>query len=456
MNRRIACLTLVLSMTLALPAFAQVLPPGEPIPGEGIKLHRSGLDTYEELRKDAMQAVNEGLARLDAVVKTKSRDKKLNEDLWEAYCDEMFGTWTIKNDRTEIKLTAEKKDLKEQQAYRSMNQKFLDDIRDSGVQIMYWRGKLYEDRVALESAIEDGPEKFKMYDRDLKAAVRILDDVAKMLGQDSPALKDIETLLGSLVQVADRVWTVGISMRVTVERIEQSYGKEAPALDKKAEAALKRWESAKESFPGVMGLWLDFPVLWSKAMRKEWDEFVKVRKSFDEMYQPLVKGTWLDVYAPFKGKDYDDLTTVTDRARGDLRALRLKVQSRDADMEKLRKAYEEEDRISDGERKVVQEHAGKYGPYAEREMRLASVAREHEFGYRDKSLAITRGKYGSEEERRQAQLKLDDELKKLREKEKATVDAWLKEKAAEDGKIAKLLEARKARRAKLGLTGDFD
>jgi hypothetical protein len=424
--------------------------------GEG---ERAAHDTYRNLRQVAMEEVDAGLKRLDEIVRRRSEPKKKHEEIWEQTWTEFIGTWRMKMSRIDIKLQEEQKDPAEHQAWREPYQKFLDEIRGDGYRILYWRGKLWTDKYFLQSDIDDFKDKTDHLVRNMDELEKALDAADDVLYDDKTKTATIDKHLREMELAVRLASSIGHSLRVDRDSIEKHHGIETPKLAKDVDAILKKWEAAQESYPGVMQRWTAYLGEWAKIQRKDWKDFLAVRKKFDTVYAPVIKQAFFDDRKRFKGLKFTDYAAPVEKMRTELRAWRLKVQNKEKELAEFRRALEEEKRISAEERKRYDEINAPFGPIQERELRLAS-ARAAGGASRVRELKIlhARAEPGSDEDK--ALLEQIEDLENGRHPEQIAAEKALADyrKAEEEAirKSRKIMAERKRRRAKLGLSADWD
>jgi len=415
--------------------------------------------TPRNLRAFATDQMDGCLKKVDEIVNRKEEKLKLHEELWDQQWEYDLTNWATWMNQLEESYKEKAGLLAETQAWRATQEAFFNQVRADGHRILYWRGKLRVDTIFLKNDTDDYKDRVEHLFRDLDDVEEALDDAAKVVGDKDVSVADLDKHIQSLDVMFRAAQAVGDNLQMTVDSVEKHHGLKAPKLPKDVEAILARWEAPKETYPDIMQRWTSYLTAWAKLQRKDWTAFGKARKDFDEAYGPVVSGKVCDGRKRFKGVKYSDYGNVVDAMRTNVRAWRLKMRRRDTDISVLRKALEEEKRISAEEKKQYKALFEPYSASKERELRLASArAAGGVSGVRDAQLKAARAKPGSEEEKKYR--KLADDIENFRHPDQIAADKALadfkKGEAEAIRKARDLMDKRKRRRAKLGLTEDFD
>jgi len=316
---------------------------------------------------------------------------------------------------------------------------------------MVWRRRTYTQREDMANATEDYPSLTDSVHKDVKDAHDALLAGAALLSRTGLTVKEVEAQL-ERIRVAGRIiQACGNTAKERCSLIKDTFGEKTSELDKKVQQTITDWKATAERYPKLSKTLSPHPPKWAETMKKQWDDFLKVRKDFDTAYAPLMGGKLFDDLSLFKGVAYGELYKALDAVKTKLIAKREALKRKTTDEAAIQKALEEERRISAEERLKWREYMDTWGAEAQRDLELRannvnSATREREIRLieaRISSPALARV-FGTAA--RAAAGAAADAIR----------NAWYAAKKEADAEFGKWWKARVERRAKLGLQPNWD
>jgi hypothetical protein len=341
---------------------------------------------------------------------------------------------------------------------------YILDVLSYGEAVADWRRSLVEERMSFEDDNETFPKKEKKLLEDLGAADKTLKEARDLVSGElnlysrEKTVAACERLVGEVNRVQTLLRNIRGSLVHMREQVLDRYETKA-AMDPSIEKAVAAWKETEAKFPNVMERWRKYlQEKWPKVVEDTWVAYTDEKEDFQATHEPLLEGTLFDGLSQFKGKEYDALAAGLDDLVTDLRELRAKNAEELEILERIREEREREEAISAEEWKIYMDHANRYGPSVERELRLAAAnAAGGALGARELRIQLARTEEGTPEYRALLKKLEDHENMRLPEQvaaQKALEDFW---KAQEESKreMNELMERRRKRRAKLDLSPDF-
>ena len=388
---------------------------------------------------------------LDKLITTDSYNSSEMEERWQLTCQALFNKARSYYDEVERLMAERKEDPSATQPFRDEMRKFMDDVDQSGHACMVWRRRTYTQKHDLEKATDNYPSLTESVHRDVKAAQDALLAGDALLSRTRLTVKNVEDQLEKIREGCRILQWTGGWAKERCDKIKEEFGEKAPELDRKIQQTLTDWKATAERYPKLSKTLSPYPPKWAEKMKKQWDDFVKVRKDFDTTYAPLMGGKLFDDLTLFKGMAYADLQKAPDTVKTKLIAKREALRRKTADEAAIQKALEEERRISAQERPKWREYEDTWGPAAEDDLKLLvanvdSATRDRQIRLieaRIKSRALS-AVFGAAA--RAAVGGASDAIR----------NAWYKAKKQADAEFNTWWKARTDRRAKLGLKPDWD
>jgi Skp family chaperone for outer membrane proteins len=263
---------------------------------------------------------------------------------------------------------------------------FAREIQSVG-EAVAWTLKVNRHIEALEKDIEAAPVRVGAYVEQMKAVSATLDIILRqgnkayndyVKGGVGPgnAKGEFSRYLEDLIQVRAIVQNASASLTNTSKYLESDGGWVIPETElKRMENLAEYWRDASNLYPLVKKEITAAAAGWAPLPKASWSSYQESVKEFNKVYGPLLEGDLFKGIRHFEGKKYPDLPAVVTEAETIVRTVIAALDEAEKNLEKIKKALEDDAKLTAKEQEEVARLEKEYGPEAQRIMYRASFNR---------------------------------------------------------------------------------
>ena len=256
---------------------------------------------------------------------------------------------------------------------------FAREIQSAG-EAVAWTLKVNRHIESLEKDIETAPVRVGAYVEQMKAMSASLDIILRQgrkvfeefsRGKAEPAgaKAEFSRYLEDIVQIKAIVHNASASLVNTSKYLESDGGWVIPETElKRMENLAEYWRDAPNLYPLVKKEITAAAVRWAPIPKASWGSYQESVKEFNKVYGPLVKGDLFKGVRHFEGKKYSDLPQVVTEAETTVRTVVAALADAEKDLEKRRKALEQDAKLTRMEQDEINRLRAEYGPEKMQEM----------------------------------------------------------------------------------------
>lgn len=265
---------------------------------------------------------------------------------------------------------------------------FAREIQSAG-EAVAWTLKVNRHIESLEKDIETAPVRVGAYVEQMKAMSASLDIILRQgrkvfeefsRGKAEPAgaKAEFSRYLEDIVQIKAIVHNASASLVNTSKYLESDGGWVIPETElKRMENLAEYWRDAPNLYPLVKKEITAAAVRWAPIPKASWGSYQESVKEFNKVYGPLVKGDLFKGVRHFEGKKYSDLPQVVTEAETTVRTVVAALADAEKDLEKRRKALEQDAYLTRKEQDEINQLVAEYGPEKVQELRRRGQTADH-------------------------------------------------------------------------------
>lgn len=254
---------------------------------------------------------------------------------------------------------------------------FAREVQSVG-EAVAWTLRVNRHIESLEKDIENAPVRVGAYVEEMRAMSASLDIILRQgrkafdelrRGQATPAgaREEFSRYLSDIVLIKAKTQNAAVSLINTSKYLESDGSWVIPATElKRMEVLAEYWKDAANLYPSIGRGITAATARWAPLPKASWNSYMESGKEFTEVYGPLIKGDLFKGIRHFEGKNYAELPMVVFEAETTVRTVLSAVVEVEKDLEKRKKALEEDERLTAKEKNEVARLEKEYGPETQR------------------------------------------------------------------------------------------
>lgn len=292
------------------------------IDGKIRSIRAGNANSLSSIRADALQTMDFGLEILGDVLKKTSYREDIVIARWDEVRDKYLSLWANTWDWFENLMKEKKMDLTKQKEWRKQYEAFLDGVIADGEAVLYWKWNEEIYRKNLDYDIRDIPKELTELKNTVKEANTLLSEAQDLANKSGAAASDINQALSKVDMAENLVEKVSKQLEATREFVKKERSKKKTSLDSQITQTRDRLKDAASNYPDIMNRWTQEVAKWAENVDTYWELYNKTWVSWEKIVKPVMEDDLFKDYSFFKGVKYTDLTTVTEKARKSLEALK--------------------------------------------------------------------------------------------------------------------------------------
>lgn len=292
------------------------------IEGKVRSIRAGNANSLSSIRANALQTMDFGLDILGDVLKKTSYREDIVIARWDEVRDKYLSLWANTWDWFENLMKEKKMDLTQQKDWRKKYEVFLDGVIADGEAVLYWKWEEEIYRKNLGYDIRDIPKELTELKNTVKEANTLLSEAQALANKSGTAASDIDQALSKVDMAENLVEKVSKQLEATREFVKKERGKKKTSLDSQITQTRDRLKGATSNYPDIMNRWTQEVAKWAENVDTYWELYNKTWVSWEKIVKPVMEDDLFKDYSFFKGVKYADLTTVTEKARKSLEALK--------------------------------------------------------------------------------------------------------------------------------------
>lgn len=250
---------------------------------------------------------------------------------------------------------------------------FAREIQSVG-EAVAWTLRVNRHIESLEKDIDSAPVRVGAYVEEMRAMSASLDIILRqgrkvfdelLKGQATPAGARVEfsRYLSDIVVIKAKTQNAAVSLINTSKYLEFDGSWVIPATElKRMEVLAEYWKDAANLYPTIGREITAAAARWAPLPKASWNSYLESGKEFAEVYGPLIKGDLFKGIRHFEGKNYADLPMVVFEAETTVRTVLSAVVEAEKDMDRRRRALEDDADLTSKELREIKQLETEYGP----------------------------------------------------------------------------------------------